>query len=70
MLKHINENNKEDITGVKLSELNSFYESKKPELEQEDTYEFISMDVSEKKQGVYNGILNCRVNDTHKQIRF
>ena len=51
------------------SELDSFYLSVKPELKETDVYQLISMDVSEKAGG-FTGILNCRVNGEHKQIRF
>jgi hypothetical protein len=46
-----------------------FYASIKPELKEGDDYKFLAMNLSidnEKK----SGILNCRVNGEHKQIRF
>ena len=47
----------------------SKYNEVKPALEETDVYELIAMDivVSEKST---TGILNCRVNGEHKQIRF
>ena len=52
--------NVEDTT-----ELVALYNAHKPVLKEEDTYSFICMDVFGS-----NGILNCRVNGEHKQIRF
>jgi type III secretory pathway component EscU len=56
------------VDEVKKGELISFYQSIKPELKEGDTYQLISIDLSEKDNFV--GILNCRINGEHKQIRF
>jgi hypothetical protein len=53
----------------KAAELISFYDSVRPELKEEDIYELISIDAFEKEDGVFTGILNCRVNGEHTQIR-
>jgi hypothetical protein len=45
------------------------YVEVKPALAETDTYQLIAMDVSINGDRV-NGILNCRVNGDHKQIRF
>lgn len=45
------------------------YESIKPTLEKDQTYQLIAMNASI-KEGHISGILNCRVNGEHKQIRF
>jgi hypothetical protein len=58
------------ITSGKSTELQSFYESKKPEVGEGQTYSFIAMDVSEGDGGNFTGILNCRVNGEHIQVRF
>lgn len=58
------------VEEVKATELTTFYEGIKPELKEEDTYQLISADVSEKEEGVFTGTLNCRVNGEHKQVRF
>jgi hypothetical protein len=50
----------------KSKELIAFYNSVKPELKEGDVYQLISIDVSENSKGV----LNCRINGEHKQIRF
>lgn len=54
----------------KIEELNNFYNSVKPELKQTDEYQLIAIDLSEKEESMFVGILNCRVNGEHKQIRF
>lgn len=59
-----------EVEEGKVEELISFYNSVKPELKEEDTYQLISIDLSEKEDGKKVGILNCRVNGEHKQIRF
>lgn len=41
------------------------YEEVKPTLKETDIYQLISFDITDN-----NGILNCRVNGEHKQIRF
>lgn len=48
---------------------NARYDLVKPKLKEEDVYEFISMDLIITKNKSL-GILNCRVNNKHKQIRF
>jgi hypothetical protein len=53
----------------KKNELKAFYNSVKPELKEDDTYQLISIDLSEKEEK-FVGILNCRVNGEHKQVRF
>jgi formylmethanofuran dehydrogenase subunit E len=58
------------VTTKKKNELNSFYNSIKPELKEEDVYQLISIDLAEKEESNFVGILNCRVNGEHKQIRF
>lgn len=52
-----------------LAELNALYASKKPELKEGEPYEFIGMDVTIDGSESW-GILNCRVNSQHTQIRF
>lgn len=49
--------------------LNSLYSTIMPPLEENDTYSFISMDVTQEESAFW-GILNCRVNGEHIQVRF
>jgi hypothetical protein len=54
----------------KKNSLSAFYDSVKPELKEEDIYKLISIDVSDKEDGIFKGVLNCRINEEHIQIRF
>jgi hypothetical protein len=45
------------------------YEEVKPTLKETDEYQLISFDVNIDEEKL-SGILNCRVNGDHKQIRF
>jgi hypothetical protein len=46
------------------------YESKKPTLKSTDTYQLISADfIINDDNIINNGIINCRVNEEHVQIR-
>lgn len=59
-----------EVEVEKLDELISFYTSIKPVLKETEVYQLISIDLSEKEDGKKLGILNCRINGEHKQIRF
>jgi fibrillarin-like rRNA methylase len=48
------------------SELTAIYNSNKPELKESNTYELISVNVDSN----FNGIINCRINGNHTQVRF
>ena len=45
------------------------YLANKPALAEGDTYQLIAVDMT-LDEGVTQGILNCRVNGEHKQVRF
>jgi len=57
------------VSEEKTASLVQFYNSIKPEVKETDTYQLISIDLSEKSDK-FVGILNCRINSEHKQIRF
>jgi hypothetical protein len=57
-----------NLTATKSKEFVDFYNKVKPALKETDNYQLISMDIS--KTDKLSGILNCRVNGEHKQIRF
>jgi hypothetical protein len=46
----------------------AIYESNKPVIKETDVYEFISCDMYVGETST--GIINCRVNGEHKQVRF
>lgn len=62
----IKTNGQKGVSLKKTKELTEFYETKKPILKDTDTYQLISINVNEN----LNGIINCRINNEHKQIRF
>jgi len=66
LVSKIKSDSRKSVSSEKSSELTNLYNSVKPELNEDDVYELISIDVSETD----NGILNCRINGDHKQIRF
>jgi hypothetical protein len=48
----------------------SIYLQYKPELKEGDDYRLLSVNATFKDDVLVNGIINCRVNGSHKQIRF
>ena len=66
LIDKIKSDSKKLVSSEKLSELVSLYNSVKPKLKEGDVYQLISIDVNEKN----TGILNCRVNGEHIQVRF
>jgi len=70
--KHISEtlgiNREKIVEEPKLSELINFYNSILPELNETDSYKLLSISINENSK--FSGILNCRVNGEHKQIKF
>lgn len=68
--KQIKADKESEVEEAKATELTTFYEGIKPTLKEEDTYQLISADLSQKEEGGFTGILNCRVNGEQKQIRF
>jgi hypothetical protein len=57
------------VTNTLSDALHQFYLSKKPVLKDGDVYQFIAIDLFESDNN-YTGILNCRINEEHQQIRF
>jgi hypothetical protein len=70
ILAKLKSEKKEIIEEDKLQLLNSFYNSVKPQLKENEVYELISLDLNEKSENIFTGILNCRINNEHVQIRF
>lgn len=56
-----------EVTGD-VTDLDAVYNSLKPELKEDDVYQLIAINLSERGEK-YSGILNCRVNGKHLQIR-
>lgn len=58
------------VDDEKATVLNAFYDTVKPALKVNETYSLIGINVSEPVENAFSGILNCRVNEEHKQVRF
>lgn len=56
---------REDVTAEEKTELDALYNANKPELKSTDVYILIEARISNT-----SGLINCKVNGEHKQIRF
>lgn len=70
LINTIQNQRKIEVEYEKSTILTYFYQTKKPPLKVNDIYELISIDVSEPVENAFSGILNCRVNNEHIQVRF
>jgi hypothetical protein len=70
LIAEIKELKEGEVSSELSEELNKVYTSLRPELKEEDVYQLISADFSEKSENVFTGIINYRVKGEHKQIRF
>jgi len=70
LIAEIKESREGAVSSELTEKLNTVYTSLKPELKEEDVYQLISADFSEKSENVFTGIINFRLNQEHKQIRF
>lgn len=57
------------VSAEKADELNQLYLTQKPTVPEGQTYQLIAMDVTQRGDS-FGGILNCRVNGEHIQVRF
>ena len=53
-----------------VAELNALHDSIRPEVPEGGTYQVIALDAHRNAAGEWSGILNCRVNGAHAQVRF
>jgi hypothetical protein len=69
LMKKINEKQyvKASTDDIELCE--NIYNQYKPQLKEHDKYELIEVNISLNNDTV-KGIINCRINGEHKQIRF
>ena len=71
LFRHIKEQREQREQNEEIiNNLIDFYNSKKPELKENDEYVLLTISITEIEENIYRGILNCRVNGKHKQIRF
>jgi type II secretory ATPase GspE/PulE/Tfp pilus assembly ATPase PilB-like protein len=69
LLETLKENRENPANTEDSDEAQTVYELHKPVLEQTDTYQLIAVDLSIDSFRK-TGIINCRINGVHKQIRF
>ena len=69
LLERVKTNRENPASTEDTAEAQTVYEFHKPILKETDTYQLIAVDL--RIDGLdKNGIINCRVNEEHKQIRF
>jgi hypothetical protein len=64
----IKEQKEMSVTPESVTIFNAIYNKHKPTLKESDVYQLIAINISYGEKT--HGILNCRVNGEHKQIRF
>lgn len=69
VISDIEDKRTKKMTAKNSSDLKAFYNKMVPVLNDTDIYELICVDLSQKDDGDYTGILNCRVNGVQRQIR-
>jgi hypothetical protein len=66
---YIASNMRVEATAEEVVILDATYEANKPELKENDTYSFIHCAMSLKDDKAM-GLINCRINGEHTQVRF
>lgn len=61
---------KGELTENDIRLANEAYTQNKPQLASEDKFQLISADVLIDDDSAVSGIINCRINGEHEQIRF
>jgi len=61
---------KGELTENDIRLANDAYAQNKPTLTSDDSYKLISADVLIDDDSAVSGIINCRINGEHEQIRF
>jgi len=61
---------KGELTENDIRLANEAYTQNKPTLTSDDSYKLISADVLIDDDSAVSGIINCRINGEHEQIRF
>jgi hypothetical protein len=70
VMKSINEQRKVIAQDSDAAIAEAAYEANKPALKETDVYQYIATDMTIDDNGKASGIINCRINGEHKQIRF
>jgi len=70
LIEKIKTDSKKSVSATIASKAKSKYNEIKPSLKETDVYELIAADFVYDDSNITSGILNCRVNGEHKQVRF
>lgn len=70
LIEKIKTDSKKSVSATIASKAKAKYNEIKPSLKTTDTYELISADFVFDDKDFTSGILNCRINGEHKQVRF
>jgi len=70
LMTTIKEQREKKATKADIDKVQPVYDKYKPELKETDKYQLIGCNATIADNGSIRGIINCRVNGDHKQIRF
>jgi len=70
LIKKIEADTKKSVSASIASKAKAKYNEIKPSLNTDDVYDFISADFMFDGTNITSGILNYRLNEEHKQVRF
>lgn len=70
LVEKVKTDSKKSVSATIASKAKAKYNEIKPSLKDADTYEFITADFVYDDANIASGILNCRINGQHKQVRF
>ena len=70
LIEKIKTDSKKSVSATIASKAKSKYNEIKQSLKETDVYELIAADFVYDDSNITSGILNCRVNGEHKQVRF
>lgn len=66
----IKEQREKNATKADIDKVQPIYDKNKPKIKESDKYYLIGCNATITDNGSIRGIINCRVNGEHKQIRF
>ena len=70
LVEKVKTDSKKSVSATIASKAKVKYNEIKPSLKDADTYEFIAADFIFDNSNITSGVLNCRINGEHKQVRF
>lgn len=70
LIQKINADGKKSVSATIASKAKAKYNEIKPSLKETDVYELIGADFIYDDSNITSGILNYKINEEHKQVRF